>query len=111
MEASKEENLELDNFIPQALAQNHYRPERRSLRAKRGSGSSWQPRRVWLGSHNRKSRHFKATFFASFLAASQLAFLTATGAYFVTGGPERNLYLRDMDYLKQVLRCVQLKQL
>ena len=33
---------------------NHYRPERHSLRAKRGSGGFWQPRRVWLGSHHSK---------------------------------------------------------
>ena len=33
---------------------NHYRPERHSLRAQRGSGGFWQPRRVWLGSHHSK---------------------------------------------------------
>ena len=31
------------------LAHHHYWLGRHSLRAKRGSGSTWQPRRVWVG--------------------------------------------------------------
>ena len=55
VEDFKEEKQEhLDVLISQAIFTNHYRLGRHSLRANRGSGTTRQPRRVWLASHNRK---------------------------------------------------------
>ena len=81
------------------LAHCHYRLGRHSLRAKRGSGVSWQPRRVWHGTDIRKNirqeRHLVPWLFPhnSKLFSLHLKMSKKIGSSIGCGDLEKNYFL------------------